>query len=124
MTDAFHAPPLAVRFHDEWRRQMHDALYDYARTYITRDAWTYMEETMNEVRAMTAPISDHCSHLFCRYLLRLCTQSQNTNRLYFSGPSTRSLIFSVVTNTTHHPSTKKRLRHLETSVIFFWNVYN
>jgi hypothetical protein len=89
MTDAFHAPSLALRFHDEWRRQIHDALYDYARTYITRDAWTYMEETMNEVRAMTAPMSDGYSHLLFRYLLRLCTQSQNTNRLHFTDPSIR-----------------------------------
>lgn len=58
MTDAFHAPFPALRFYDEWRRQIHAALYDYARTYITRDAWTSMEESMNEVRAMTTPIFD------------------------------------------------------------------
>lgn len=57
MTDASHAPFPALRFHDDWRRQIHDALYDYARTYITRDAWTNMEETMNEVWATTTPIS-------------------------------------------------------------------
>ena len=56
MTDASHAPFPALRFHDEWRRQIHNALYDYARTYITRDAWTNMEETMNEVRETTTPI--------------------------------------------------------------------
>jgi hypothetical protein len=63
MTDASHAPFSALRFYDEWRRQIHDALYDYARTYITRDAWTNMEETMNEVRAMTSPIPYSRSHL-------------------------------------------------------------
>ena len=66
MTDASHAPFPALRFYDEWRRQIHDALYDYARTYIARDAWINMEETMNEVRAMTTPIPYNtlqCSHL-------------------------------------------------------------
>ena len=62
MTDAFHAPFPALRFCDEWRRQIHDALYDYARTYLTRDAWTHMEETMNGVRATKMPISNGCSH--------------------------------------------------------------
>ena len=56
MTDASHAPFPALRFYDEWRHQIHDALYYYARTYITRDAWTNMEETMNEVWTTTRPI--------------------------------------------------------------------
>jgi hypothetical protein len=68
MTDASHAPFPALRFHDEWRRQIHNALYDYARTYIARDAWTNMEETMNEVRAMRTPIP----YSFLNFLLDIC----------------------------------------------------